>query len=107
MRELGREPTALAARNTASLPTASSSTARISPRPKACASLGMRVLAVNTVMRTLETAWRWRARVLEFARSIREARALGWNEALIAALLAGFALSPRHTSTPSGRYSAR
>jgi hypothetical protein len=39
-------------------------------------SLGMQVLAAHTVMRTLEDRVALARSVLEFARSIREARAL-------------------------------
>jgi len=74
MRELGRAHALGAATEYRSLPTASSSTARTSPS-EGVRSLGMQVLAVHTgcARRGSRGAG---ALVLEFARSIREARAL-------------------------------
>ena len=77
MRELGREPTALgAATEYRSLADGFVIDREDLGFAKGVRSLGMRVLAVHTVMRTPEDRVALARSVLEFARSIREARAL-------------------------------
>ena len=77
MRELGREPTALgAATEYRSLADGFVIDREDLAFAEGVRSLGMRVLAVHTVMRTPEDRVALARSVLEFARSIREARAL-------------------------------
>jgi len=77
MRELGREPTALgAATEYRSLADGFVIDREDLGFAEGVRSLGMRVLAVHTVMRTPEDRVALARSVLEFARSIREARAL-------------------------------
>ncbi|TMH93667.1 MAG: 2-phospho-L-lactate transferase [Betaproteobacteria bacterium] len=77
MRELGREPTALgAATEYRSLADGFVIDREDLGFAKGVRSLGMRVLAAHTVMRTLDDRVALARSVLEFARSIREARAL-------------------------------
>ena len=77
MRELGREPTALgAATEYRSLADGFVIDREDLAFAEGVRSLGMRVLAVHTVMRTIEDRVALARSVLEFARSIREARAL-------------------------------
>ena len=77
MRELGREPTALgAATEYRSLADGFVIDREDLGFAKGVRSLGMRVLAVQTVMRTIDDRVALARSVLEFARSIREARAL-------------------------------
>src|SRR5947208_602450 len=76
MRELGREPTALgAATEYRSLADGFVIDREDLAFAEGVRSLGMRVLAVHTVMRTPEDRVALARSVLEFARSIREARA--------------------------------
>jgi len=77
MRELGREPTALgAATEYRQLADGFVIDRADLAFAEGVRSLGMRVLAVHTVMRTPEDRVALARSVLEFARSIREARAL-------------------------------
>ena len=77
MRELGREPTALgAATEYRSLADGFVIDREDLAFAEGVRSLGMRVLAVHTVMRTIDDRVALARSVLEFARSIREARAL-------------------------------
>jgi len=77
MRELGREPTALgAATEYRSLADGFVIDREDLAFAEGVRSLGMRALAVHTVMRTPEDRVALARSVLEFARSIREARAL-------------------------------
>jgi len=77
MRELGREPTALgAATEYRSLADGFVIDREDLAFAEGVRSLGMRVLAVQTVMRTIDDRVALARSVLEFARSIREARAL-------------------------------
>lgn len=77
MRELGREPTALgAATEYRSLADGFVIDREDLGFAEGVRSLGMRVLAVQTVMRTIDDRVALARSVLEFARSIREARAL-------------------------------
>jgi len=77
MRELGREPTALgAATEYRSLADGFVIDREDLAFAEGVRSLGMRVLAAHTVMRTLDDRVALARSVLEFARSIREARAL-------------------------------
>jgi len=77
MRELGREPTALgAATEYRQLADGFVIDREDLAFAEGVRSLGMRVLAVHTVMRTPEDRVALARSVLEFARSIREARAL-------------------------------
>ena len=77
MRELGREPTALgAATEYRSLADGFVIDREDLAFAEGVRSLGMRVLAVQTVMRTIDDRVALARSVLDFARSIREARAL-------------------------------
>jgi len=77
MRELGREPTALgAATEYRQLADGFVIDREDLAFAEGVRSLGMQVLAVHTVMRTPEDRVALARSVLEFARSIREARAL-------------------------------
>ncbi len=77
MRELGREPTALgAATEYRSLADGFVIDREDLALAEGVRSLGMQVLAAHTVMRTLDDRVALARSVLEFARSIREARAL-------------------------------
>jgi LPPG:FO 2-phospho-L-lactate transferase len=77
MRELGREPTALgAATEYRQLADGFVIDREDLAFAEGVRSLGMRVLAVHTVMRTIDDRVVLARSVLEFARSIREARAL-------------------------------
>jgi LPPG:FO 2-phospho-L-lactate transferase len=77
MRELGREPTALgAATEYRQLADGFVIDREDLALAEGVRSLGMRVLAVQTVMRTIDDRVALARSVLDFARSIREARAL-------------------------------
>jgi len=77
MRELGREPTALgAATEYRSLADGFVIDREDLALAEGVRSLGMQVLAAQTVMRTINERVALARSVLDFARSIREARAL-------------------------------